>query len=344
MTRLIVLPLLFAFAAVAAQASDACSTVSVRTAAKVEVSDGSRYEVQTRFHSRDAATVEFRGDNPQLIVTEGPRAWWQRGDQVGDGNDALRTFVLGHQFHALLLHVADIVDNFAAEQSYAANGFDGTARGGELPGRARLLLIDAQDSGRTERLILELPEQAPMSATFTDWRPTPAGELPFRMLFDDGARRFDYRWDEVEVGPRDPQWFMDEVSDGGHDDIAIYRAHRRMLAAHCAGDARLLADLSGPAVVVVSRGSVYHTTAEAMQAQFAGLFERLDYTAYTDLSPPHIQIADDGHSAWMAVQVRAEGRERRGGRKFDDQWAWIMQFEKSDDGWRHVANASNRQP
>jgi hypothetical protein len=117
-----------------------------------------------------------------------------------------------------------------------------------------------------------------------------------------------------------------------------------LLAAHCLGDAEMMANLSLPETVIANRGVVSRVTRETTSTRFKGAFERFDYTAYTDILPPAITVSESGDLGWAAVNVIAKGTDRVSGEPFEDQWAWIMMMQKIDGRWLHAGNASNRKP
>ena len=158
---------------------------------------------------------------------------------------------------------------------------------------------------------------------------------------DDGERAFDYRYTRVDISRASPLWFFEAVPAPPIDELQIYRLHRKMLAAHCTGDARMIAALSAPAVYSVNSGRMDKTTNAELETRFSSLFDALEYSEYHDLTAPVIEVS--GEVGWIAVNTRAAGKEKKSGRTFDDQWAWIMTVRKVDGRWLHTANASNRQ-
>ncbi len=146
----------------------------------------------------------------------------------------------------------------------------------------------------------------------------------------------------MDVAPASPLWFFEATGAPDLDAVQVYRLHRTLLAAHCLGDADLIANLSAPEVIVAGRGELYRESSESMRAQFTALFERLDYREYHDIVLPELKLSGD--LGWIGVNVRAVGEDKEGGAPFDDQWAWIMVVEKRDGAWLHAGNASNRRP
>lgn len=161
------------------------------------------------------------------------------------------------------------------------------------------------------------------------------------MRIDDGSQTFDYRFTNVEVGKRTPLWFFEAVAAPAIDEVQIWRLHRQLLAAHCLGDAELVADLSASESVIASRGELFAETRANIRKQFAALFGRLDYTAYHDLVPPVIEVAESGDVGWIAVNAGAVGHSLDTGEPFDDRWAWVMMVRKRHNRWLHAGNTSN---
>jgi ketosteroid isomerase-like protein len=177
-------------------------------------------------------------------------------------------------------------------------------------------------------------------ASFLDWREADDGMLPYHVRVDDGERIFDYRYTRISIAPESPLWFFDAVPAPSIDQLQIYRLHRKLLAAHCTGDAGMIAALSAPTIYSVNRGRMDTATNAELETRFSSLFDALEYSEYHDLSDPVIEVSGD--VGWIAVNTRATGTEKNSGRTFDDQWAWIMTARKVDGHWLHTANASNR--
>lgn len=327
-------------AASPALGSDACGTRAIETRASVAASDGSAFTTRSWFKARDVAAIAHP-DNDQIVAVEGPLGWVSRGDRARLG-DAFRGFALGHQYHALLRHFDEIAGEVQAVSGIEVGSTTYSGRRGTMPTGGHVTLLGG--APHPAGLLFELPDNAPMQVTFDDWRKIGDIVLPYLVRIDDGTRVFDYRYTHIALDARDPEWFFDAVPAPDLDALRIHRLHRRMLAAHCRGDAGTLAALSAPQVVVAGRGQVHETTPQAMRERFTGLFERLDYREYHDLIPPHIAVAESGDLGWMAVNVRAVGAARDGGQAFDDTWAWIMTLVKRDGVWLHSGNASNRMP
>jgi hypothetical protein len=93
---------------------------------------------------------------------------------------------------------------------------------------------------------------------------------------DDGERMFDYHYSKISVTPRSPLWFFDTVRAPPLDYVQVYRLHRKLLAAHCLGDADLIAKLSVPVVQTASRGELRQVPNDAIRDRFTALFQTVD--------------------------------------------------------------------
>lgn len=322
--------------------SDACSDTAIIAAADVSVSDGTSFEIESFFHSSDGAAIRHIREPNQLVVVEGPLSWARVGDKEELGGDFHKSFALGHQNHALMLRFDEIASNARRTTELNFRGNQHGALSGDYPYGGVIHLVDGETRDRPTGLLFEFPESAPISITFGDWRESGGRDLPYLAQIDDGERVFDYRYSSIDLRPKSPLWFFEQVAAPAIDDVRVYRLHRKLLAAHCLGDAELMASLSAPDIVIANRGDLNNTTSNAMQERFTALFERLDYTAYLDIESPVIEVAESADLGWIAVNVRALGTDRKTGAAFDDQWAWIMMVKKVGGEWLNAGNASNR--
>ena len=136
-------------------------------------------------------------------------------------------------------------------------------------------------------------------------------------------------------------WFFDALDAPELDQLNAYRMHRKLLVAHCLGDASLIAKLSAAEIVSANNGELSTVSKEALRERFTGLFAQIDYTEYHDLALPIIEVAESGDTGWIGVNVRAVGESVESGDPFDLKWAWIMVVRKVDGRWLHAGNASN---
>ena len=329
-----------AIAAPLAEASDACSRRAIIATADVTVSDGTAFRTEALFHSREAAAIRHIREPEQLVAVEGPGSWYRVGDKTGQGEAFHKVFALGHQYHAFLLHFDELADDVRATR-VDFNGKDRSALTGSYPYGGTVHMVSGDVHGRPAGMRFEFEDNAPINVTFDDWLGEAGAALPFLAIIDDGERTFEYRYDEVLIEQRSPFWFFEATGDPGLDETGVYRLHRTLLAAHCLGDAALMAARSVPNVVSANRGTISSIARSAMSERFTAVFDRLDYREYHDLRPPVVEVSESGDLGWIAVEVRAIGTDRESGDAFDNQWAWLMAVRKIDGRWLHAGNASN---
>jgi hypothetical protein len=322
--------------------SDACSTLAIKAAADVTVSDGSSFQIETSFQSRDVSAIRHIRDPHQLIVVEGPHSWTQLGETATIGTDFHKLFALGHQFHAFLLRFEELVSSVPRREDVQFNGESRQAVGGDYPYGGKVYLIQGADTKRPMGLLFEFPEDTVISVKFDDWRDEGDVTLPFHLQIDDGQRVFDYHYSDMSITSESPLWFFNDIPSPRIDVVQVYRLHRKLLAAHCLGDADMIANLSAPEIISASRGKLEKTTNEAMRERFTALFQSLDYTEYHDLVAPAIELSEDATLGWIGANVEAQGTVTETGTSFSSQWAWIMMVRKINNVWLHAGNASNR--
>jgi hypothetical protein len=322
-------------------ASDACSTRSIVTSADVTVSDGSSFTTQSFFQSKNGAAIRHISDKDQIVAVEGPYSWIRVDGGEKMGSDFEKTFALGHQFHAFLMYFEEIVSAPRDSQKISFHGREHSALTGEYPHGGLVHLIAAEDGLHAPGLVFEFPDSEPIVVTFSDWRRFDQFEIPFQVEIDDGQRIFSYRYTSIDMTPRTPLWFFEEVGVPSHDEVQVYRLHRQLLAAHCLGDADMIARLSSAQILSANSGAMAQVTNQTIRDRFSELFERLNYTAYHDIVTPIIEIAEGAGLGWVGANVRAVGKTVSQGTPYDKQWAWIMIVRKENGKWLHAGNASN---
>ena len=300
-----------------AAADDACTTAGIRAAADVTVSDGLRYRVETWFRTPREAAIRFHRDPESTIAVEGGLAWSSNESGARLAPDSARAFVLGHQYHAFIRDFAGMVENPEPVEAVAFAGMRLSGTSGKLPLGETVYLLQATDGERPAGLRLDIPGREPIEAEFLDWRRREEQELPFRILIDDGEREFEYRYTSLDLKEDSPLWFHRAVPAPEIDAIEVQRLHRRLLVAHCLGDADMMAENTSDGALMVERGSVTATTSNDIRARFASVFERLDYTAYLDLQAPRVTVAESRDMAWLVASVRAECGRGRAGRRLE---------------------------
>jgi len=324
-------------------ADDACGTAAIETSASVTVSNDRTYATRSFFRSSNEAAISFIKDGTRTVALEGPFAWTRNEDGSALAGEREKGFALGHQFHALLLHFNEIFDDVSPNKAIAFRGGFAHGRSGIAPdgGAAHLIL---NGDGAPKGMKFEPAGQEPIDIEYSDWRDAGGQNLPWVVVIHDGEDVYTYRYDRISVSEQSPLWFYDEIGETGLDPIDIYRLHRRILAAHCLGDAAMMARLTAPEGTVASRGDLLRTTREQLLANMKGLFGRLDYRSYEDLTEPMIEVSAGGDLGWVGVKVRAAGVVNETGAPFTSDWAWIMLAKKIDGEWLSAGNASNQKP
>jgi len=323
---------------------DACSTTALYAYADVTASDGKKYSVESFYRSKDRAASRFiREDGGSLHVVEGPFTWVQADGKAELAGNFQRDFALGHQFHALLLHFRAIMTDIEPVTDIEfAGGSVSALRGTRSTGGAAYL-IDGGSSDQPAGMRFDVGDLK-IDIIASDWRRVGGRPVPFALLIDDGTRTFDYRYKIVDLADRQPTWFYDNVTAPDLDAVKILRLHKKSLAAHCLGDADMMASLAASSPVIANGGSVFETSPEQMQSMFTNVFERRKYSNYIATRYPIIEVSASGDIGWASVQVNAKGVTEATGQPFDEHWAWFMLAKKIDGQWRMAGNSSNRQP
>lgn len=325
-------------------ADDACSTTALYAYADVTVSDGKTYSVETFYRSKDRAASKFiREDGNTLHVVEGPYTWVQAGGEVELAGNFQRDFALGHQFHALLIHFQDVMTDIEPATNVEFAGRKVSALKGMRDTGGVAYLINGTEPGQPAGLRFDIGDLK-IDIIASEWRDIDGVSVPMALLIDDGSRTFDYQYKTVNTDDKQPTWFYDNVAAPDLDTVQILRLHKKSLAAHCLGDAAMLASLAAPSPVILSGGSVFETSPQEMRTMFTGTFSRRQYSNYVATRYPVIEVSSAGDVGWASVQVNAKGITAATGLPFDEHWAWVMLAKKIDGEWRMAGNASNRQP
>lgn len=330
---------------VSAFANNACLSPSVTTVADVTTSYGAEYEVRTTYRSVNETAAQFIRETPTTIAVEGPLVWTRGETGESIAGDRERRFAIGHQYHAMLLHFDDMMENVERETEIPFGEEVRSGRTGLYPAGGEVSLIDGEAPDRPAGLIMKLPDESPITITFTDWRaPSADRALPYKIVINHDDNIFTYAYSTIDIDEMDAIDFQARYDAPDLDGVHIHRLHRALLTAHCRGDAALMAQLSAPAAIIANRGNVVEVSQDETRGRFETTFKRIEYSAYHDLANPIIRVADSGDLGWAIVNVRAEGQAKKSGEEFSQQWAWAMLAEKRDGVWVHAGNASNAAP
>ena len=93
-----------------------------------------------------------------------------------------------------------------------------------------------------------------------------------------------------------------------------------------------------------SRGALNRLTRTEVRDRFAAYFSSVRYSVWEDLQPPHVSVAADGLTAWMAVEI--EGRLTAvnpddASEELRFESSWISVYEKRDGQWLMVGISSS---
>ena len=98
-----------------------------------------------------------------------------------------------------------------------------------------------------------------------------------------------------------------------------------------------------PDYLSVSRGDIHRPTADAIRAQFSNYLDNTDFNEYADLSEPIVGVSADGSMGWLIAQVKVSGQQQTaagGTQPLEFVSAWLMLYERQDDRWVRLADAS----
>lgn len=325
----------------AAHATDACSMRAIGASADVSVTDGSSFTIESYFRSRDYAAIRHFGEHRRVTAVEGPFGWIGSGDKFRLGVDFEKIFALGHQFHAFILYFDDLTDNQRDSTGIEFLGALHAARSGDYPYGGDVHLIAGDDPARPVGMVFDYPDIEPIEVSLDDWREIDGVELPFELAIHDRGKVFVYRYTSVDLSPHNELWFFDEIGEPAPDEVLALRLHRKLLAAHCLGDAEMMADLSNETIISADKGRRAKHDNSSMRERFTGLFRLLNYTEYHDLQQPVVEIAASGDLGWVIANVRSVGKQLSDDQAFDYEWAWIMLVRKVDGRWLNTGVASN---
>lgn len=129
------------------------------------------------------------------------------------------------------------------------------------------------------------------------------------------------------------------------DEARLRSLHAQLIQAHLDGDVDLWMTAEADSFVSINGGQVTFPEYDRRREQRAAYLRDATFSVYRDLREPLVRISDDGSLGWLIAEVEVEGtRPDEGGTRssFLDIWAWIELYEKTEEGWRLIGNASNR--
>ena len=162
-----------------AQSENACSSYAIVAEADVTVSDGKAYALDAYFQSSKSAAIEItENEQSTKLILEGPFSWRRAGGEDHIADQKTSMFVLGHQFHAILLNFEHIV---TGTKRFTDVLFDGQPRAGTIGYMgedAIVRLFDGDGKNPHAGLRFELSDGTLVDVLLSDWkknaRPAPA--------------------------------------------------------------------------------------------------------------------------------------------------------------------------
>lgn len=128
------------------------------------------------------------------------------------------------------------------------------------------------------------------------------------------------------------------------DREALLELHARERRAHLEGDAALIASVFADDVWEAGRGQLRRESRAEAERRFREYFGTVRYSVWDDLQPPHVWIAPDGMSGWMAIHIEARlaaAGEDGAEREVVFESAWIAVYEKRGGEWQMVGVSSS---
>lgn len=214
-------------------ANPACESEVITSLADVSVSDGTSYQVETYYRLPDESVVTFLGENGNDIVSEGPYAWYRKGEKTGLMGDKEKRFAIGHQYHAMLLNFDRIMSG-VHDEKLEFLGESRIAKTGQYPYGGTVSLVEGDEENRPAGFLMLLPEETPIEVSLQGWHQHKAGHiLPNRLEIHHGGMVFTYNYEWVNFSPGDAADFQARYPLPEIDEIQGYREGQLASAAEC---------------------------------------------------------------------------------------------------------------
>jgi hypothetical protein len=135
--------------------------------------------------------------------------------------------------------------------------------------------------------------------------------------------------------PRDAQSVADDHQE-------LLRLHAAGLKAHLDSDVEALLAAQADDFVLLNRGQVSSPSIAERRTFLGPYLTATKFEFYRDAVPPIVKISLDGSLAWVIAQVEARGvnESAQGRRPLEFAVAWIELYEKRNDRWIAIGNAS----
>lgn len=181
--------------------ADSAGGDAVLTRADVRVDDGRAYVIETYYAGVNDAVVRQTRPNGEInttvIPTEVPAS-----DEAERALEMQSTIVLGHQFHAILLHFDDIAIS-AHDGETTFGGETRRMREGYWPyGEGTARIVYAASGDQAEALVFNFAGVPEITVGLEAWRE----DLPYRLIINDGSHTFAYTFTAIERNAARPDW------------------------------------------------------------------------------------------------------------------------------------------
>jgi hypothetical protein len=127
-------------------------------------------------------------------------------------------------------------------------------------------------------------------------------------------------------------------------DEALRSAHAELIRAHVENLPDLWMSLESADYVSANGGTISFPSLAERRAQRTAYLTSARFTAYRDVREPIVRVSYDGSLGWLIAEVEIAGTLAgpNGSRTpFEEVWAWVELYEKTDEGWKLVGNVSN---
>ncbi len=316
---------------------------TIKSVAKVTVSDGTVYTASTLFHDAQRAIFKRQySDHTETHGVEGKYIWAYDGKAETQAPAFINGFVLGHQIHAQILYFDQLHQSIETTKGVSFDGHKATALVSTDEQQTWSFYFDRNKQPLGMKLAIK--GEKPITFAFSNWRPVDDISMPFTVDIDDGTRQFEYNYHQVEFNQGKLADFRAPDSQIT-DEQRLLRLHRVIMDDHFFGRTTGMAAFTGENVTIVSGGEVYPMKGKDSDAQMTRIMGNRNYTVYDDLIRPQVKVSEDGTLGWVIVQVSAKGirLDPKGkpteGLEFVS--GWIELYQKDKGQWRMVGNVSN---
>lgn len=123
----------------------------------------------------------------------------------------------------------------------------------------------------------------------------------------------------------------------------LLEIYKQTIEAHLIKDVDFLVKDVSKDFMSVNNGEINYPTLNKMRDSFNEYLDNTEFTVYRDLCEPIIDFSEDRSVAWSTVQVRVEGRSKRGEEMHDIGFtsAWITLYRRENGRWIRFIEVSS---